>query len=100
MDCEDSVACVDAEDKVQAYSNWLGLMRGDLETTFQKGGAEMIRRLAEDRTYIGADGSEVVLKGRALLLVRNVGHLMTNPAILDRDGLEIPEGLILKNLSE
>lgn len=94
MDCEDSVACVDAEDKVQAYSNWLGLMRGDLTSTFQKDGADMTRRLAEDRSYTAPDGGELVLKGRALLLVRNVGHLMTNPAILDRDGLEAPEGMI------
>ncbi len=94
MDCEDSVACVDAEDKVQAYSNWLGLMRGDLTSTFQKDGADMTRRLAEDRTYTAPDGGELVLKGRALLLVRNVGHLMTNPAILDRDGMEAPEGMI------
>lgn len=94
MDCEDSVACVDAEDKVQAYSNWLGLMKGDLEASFQKGGKTMTRRLNEDRVYTAADGSELVVKGRALLWVRNVGHLMTNPAILTRDGGEIYEGLM------
>ena len=94
MDCEDSVACVDAEDKVGAYANWLGLMKGDLEETFEKGGQLMTRRLSADRVYIAPEGGEVSLKGRALLWVRNVGHLMTNPAILDRDGAEIGEGLM------
>jgi malate synthase len=94
MDCEDSVACVDAEDKVLAYGNWLGLMKGDLEETFVKGGAEMTRRLNDDREYITPDGGSMSVKGRALLLVRNVGHLMTNPSILDRDGNEIFEGLM------
>ncbi len=94
MDCEDSVACVDAEDKVLAYGNWLGLMKGDLEETLVKGGKEMTRRLHEDRDYITPDGTGLTVKGRALMLVRNVGHLMTNPAILDRDGNEVFEGLM------
>ena len=94
MDCEDSVACVDAEDKVLAYSNWLGLMKGDLEATLQKGGQTITRRLNDDKVICAPDGSEKVLKGRALLWIRNVGHLMTNPAILTRDGDEIYEGLM------
>ncbi|MCH2165484.1 MAG: malate synthase G [Marinovum sp.] len=94
MDCEDSVACVDAEDKVLAYGNWLGLMQGNLESTFQKGGASRTRRLNEDRVFMAPDGSETTLKGRAVLWVRNVGHLMTNPAVLDRDGNEAFEGLL------
>ncbi|MBK5928729.1 malate synthase G [Rhodobaculum claviforme] len=94
MDCEDSVACVDAEDKVAAYRNWLGLMKGDLTTTFAKGGREMRRALHPDRDYTAPDGATVTIKGRALMLVRNVGHLMTNPAILDADGQEVFEGLM------
>ena len=94
MDCEDSVACVDAEDKVTAYGNWLGLMRGDLVAELEKGGRKIIRALNPDLTITAPDGSEKVLKGRALLWVRNVGHLMTNPAILDPEGNEVFEGLM------
>ncbi|EPX81287.1 malate synthase G [Litoreibacter arenae] len=94
MDCEDSVACVDAEDKVQAYSNWLGLMQGDLQENVEKGGKTITRKLHDDMAYTAPDGGELVVKGRALMLVRNVGHLMTNPAVLDRDGGEVYEGLM------
>jgi malate synthase len=94
MDCEDSVACVDAEDKIGAYANWLGLMRGDLAAEMDKGGQKITRRLNADRSYSAPDGQPVTVKGRALLWVRNVGHLMTNPAILLPDGSEIPEGLM------
>ncbi len=94
MDCEDSVACVDAADKVTAYRNWLGLMKGDLADSFEKGGRRITRSLAPDLAFTAPDGGDLAVKGRALLLVRNVGHLMTNPAILDRDGAEVPEGLM------
>jgi malate synthase len=94
MDCEDSVAAVDAEDKVLAYSNWLGLMQGDLEETFEKGGQTVSRRMRDDFAYTGVDGTSFYVKRRSLMLVRNVGHLMTNPAILDRDDLEVGEGLM------
>tara|TARA_B100001175_G_C19495012_1_gene634724 strand:- start:967 stop:2331 length:1365 start_codon:yes stop_codon:yes gene_type:complete len=94
MDHEDSVAAVDAEDKVHGYRNWLGLMKGDLQYKGEKNGKKFTRKLNADREYISSDGNKIKLHGRALMLNRNVGHLMTSPSILLKDGSEIPEGIM------
>jgi len=94
MDCEDSVAAVDGEDKVIAYRNWLGLMKGNLTEKISKGGKEFTRKMNSDRTYQSLSGDSVTLKGRSLMFVRNVGHLMTNSAIIDNQGKEVPEGIL------
>ena len=94
MDCEDSVAAVDAEDKALAYSNWLGLNKGTLEETITRGDKSFVRSMNPDREYLAKDGSKLTLNGRSLMFVRNVGHLMTNSAILDAEGNEVPEGIM------
>jgi malate synthase len=94
QDCEDSVAAVDADDKISVYRNWLGLMTGNLEAVFEKGGTQKTRRLAGDRHFRGANATDLILSGRSLMLVRNVGHLMTNDAILDNKGDEVFEGIL------
>ena len=93
-DNEDSVAAVDSRDKIACYKNWLGLMKCELKTEFEKNGKKLERKLNPDRSYISKDGKGLKLKGRSLLLIRNVGHLMTNPSIILKDGHEIPEGIM------
>ena len=93
-DNEDSVAAVDAEDKVACYRNWLGLMKGDLKVQFEKNGKKLERKLNPDRSYISKEGKGLKLHGRSLLLIRNVGHLMTNSSIILNDGSEVPEGIM------
>ena len=95
QDCEDSVAAVDSADKIIVYRNWLGLMKGNLQRSFDKSGKRILRELNPDRKYLLKNGKMILLPGRSLMLVRNVGHLMTNPAIKDKNGNEIPEGIML-----
>ena len=94
QDCEDSVAAVDGQDKALVYRNWLGLMKGDLSDTFMKNGSSLTRKLNPDRDYISKAGDKLTLPGRSMMLVRNVGHLMTNPGVLDSNGDEVPEGIM------
>lgn len=94
MDCEDSIAAVDAEDKIEVYRNWLGLMKGTLQDQFEKGGQTVTRIMNPDRSYLTPSGESLTLPGRSLLFIRNVGHLMTNSAIVDREGNEVPEGIM------
>ena len=94
QDCEDSVAAVDGQDKALVYRNWLGLMKGDLSDTFMKNGSSLTRKLNPDRDYISKAGEKLTLPGRSMMLVRNVGHLMTNPGVLDSNGNEVPEGIM------
>ena len=94
QDCEDSVAAVDGTDKAEVYGNWLGLMKGDLSETFEKNGESLTRTLNKDREYLDSSGKSFFLPGRSTMLVRNVGHLMTNPGILDGDNQEVFEGIM------